>query len=52
VLVLGLITLLYAGAAAALAYTLKNKLATTRTKLFSTTLSELKKDRQWLQRGR
>ena len=51
VLVLGLITLLYAGGAALLGCVLKKKLSMTRTKLFSTTLNELRKDSRWLQRG-
>ncbi len=46
-----IITLLYGGTAAFLAFTLRNKLNTTRTKLFSTTLGELRKDREWVQRG-
>ena len=50
-LVLVLITIAYAGGATVLGFVLKKKLATTRTKLFSTTLSELRKDREWLQRG-
>lgn len=45
-------TLVYGATAIFLAVSLKNKLNTTRTKLFSTTLSELRKDRQWVQKGR
>jgi uncharacterized membrane protein YqjE len=52
VITLILITLLYGGTATVLAMVLKNKLKTTKTKLFSTTLSELRKDREWLHRGR
>ena len=47
-----IITLLYGGAATVLALALRKKLNTTRTKLFSTTLSELRKDREWVQKGR
>ena len=46
-IVLVSITVFYVIGAAILGAVLKNKLAHTRTKLFSTTLSELRKDREW-----
>ena len=52
VVALIVITLIYGGTATFLALTLRNKLNTTRTKLFSTTLSELRKDREWVQKRR
>lgn len=47
-----ILTLIYGGAAAFLGTSLKEKLNTTRTKLFSSTLSELRKDREWVKKGR
>jgi uncharacterized membrane protein YqjE len=46
------LTLIYGGAAGFLASALRTKLNTTRTKLFSTTLGELRKDREWVRKGR
>ena len=47
-----ILTLIYGSTAAFLAMSLKDKLNTTRTKLFSSTLSELRKDREWVKKGR
>lgn len=49
-IVLLIITLIYGGAAVILALVLRHKLNTTRTKLFTTTLNELHKDREWLRK--
>ena len=44
------ITAFYVLVALFLGWRLREKLNTTRTKLFSTTLSELRKDREWLRK--
>jgi uncharacterized membrane protein YqjE len=44
-------TLIYGAAAVILAKSLKTKL-NARTKLFASTLSELRKDREWVRKGR
>jgi len=52
VIAMAVIAVLYGGGAALLVQSLREKLRTTRTKLFSTTLNELRKDREWVRKER